>query len=32
MEKDVFETEIISDITLKGINKSVVAYKILGIR
>jgi hypothetical protein len=32
MEKDVFETEIIPDITLKGINKSVVAYKILGIR
>jgi hypothetical protein len=32
MEKDVFETEIIPDITLKGSNKSVVAYKILGIR
>ncbi len=32
MIKDVFETEIIPDITLKGINKSVVAYKILGTR
>jgi hypothetical protein len=32
MEKDVFETEIIPDITLKRSNKSVVAYKILGIR
>jgi len=32
MVKDTFETEIIPDITLKGINKSVVAYKILGIR
>ena len=30
--KDVFETEIIPDITLKGINKSVIAYKVLGIR
>lgn len=32
MVKDTFETEIIPDITLKGINKSVVIYKILGIR
>jgi len=32
MEKDVFETEIIPDITLKRSNKSVVAYKILEIR
>ena len=32
MVKNTFETEIIPDITLKGINKSVVAYKILGIR
>ena len=32
MVKDTFETEIIQDITLKGINKSVVIYKILGIR
>jgi len=31
MVKDNFETEIIPDITLKEINKSVVAYKILGI-
>lgn len=32
MVKDTFETEIIPDITLKGINKSVVVYKILGTR
>ncbi len=32
MVKDTFETEIIPDITLKGINKSVVIYKILGTR
>lgn len=32
MVKDTFETEIIPDIILKGINKSVVIYKILGIR
>lgn len=31
MVKDTFETEIIPDITLKGVNKSVVAYKILEI-
>jgi len=30
MVKDTFETEIIPDITLKGINKSIVAYKIQG--
>lgn len=30
--KDTFETEIIPDIILKGINKSVVAYKVLGVK
>jgi class 3 adenylate cyclase len=28
--KDTFETEIIPDIALKGINKSVVAYRVMG--
>ena len=32
MVKNTFETEIIPDITLKGINKSIVAYKVLGIK
>jgi len=30
--KDTFETEIIPDIPLKGINKNVVAYRVLGIK
>ncbi len=32
MVENTFETEIIHDITLKGISKSVEAYKILGTR
>ena len=32
MVKNTFETKIIPDITLKGINKSIVAYKVLGIK
>jgi hypothetical protein len=32
MVKDTFETEIIPDTTPKGINKSVVAYRVLGIK
>jgi class 3 adenylate cyclase len=32
MVKNNFETEIIPDITLKGINKNVVAYRVMGIK
>jgi class 3 adenylate cyclase len=32
MVKDTFETEIIQNIYLKGINKSVVAYSVLGYK